>query len=93
MQIDESPGAGSRFFEVADARRGSRIAQAIGGACSALGSCCGVAAIYYAHLSGGGSILHPSHSMLRAIAITVTALASTAQCAWNVFASDAGELD
>jgi hypothetical protein len=73
MRIDESPDTGSRFLESTD-----RIGPALAAGCFGLASCCGVAAIYYAAILGGGSILRPSHAMLRSIGLTLTGLVSTA---------------
>ena len=82
MQIDEPPDTQSQLSESADARRANRVIATLVAGIFGVATCCGVAAVYYRHVDGGGSILHPSHAMIRSIGIAVAGICSTAYFSW-----------
>ncbi|HEY4219134.1 MAG TPA: hypothetical protein VGM67_18455 [Gemmatimonadaceae bacterium] len=82
MKIDELPDTQSPLSESTDAQRAGRVGARLAAGVFGLASCIGIAAVYYRHLDGGGSILHPSHAMLRSMSIAVTAIVGTVLSSW-----------
>ena len=92
VQIGETPDTESGVNS-SDVQRAPRIATAIGACFCCLGGCCGAVAMYYAYLAGAGTILHPSHDMLRSIGIALSGLASAIYYGRGVFPKYAQERD